>query len=230
MSEQVHQMFSTIASKYDLTNDVLSLGVHRLWRRMAVKESQVKPGDSVLDCATGTGDLALAFKRAVGPSGTVLGTDFNADMLKTAPLKAQKADLDVSFEVADAMKLPYENKRFHVASISFGIRNVDDPSVALKELARVVKPGGRVIVLEFGQPEGAFGMAYRTYAKHVMPAIGGVLSGNKKAYEYLPQTAAAFPCGENFLKLMNDTKSFESSKNVPLLNGLAHIYVGVVKA
>ena len=154
MSEQVHQMFTQIAPRYDATNDVLSMGIHRLWRRETVKRSLVQPGDSVLDCAPGTGDLALAFKRAVGPTGEVLGTDFNAGMLSFAPKKAADAGLDVKFEVADAMKLPYADKRFTVASISFGIRNVDDPAVCVGELARVVKPGGRVVVLEFGQPGG----------------------------------------------------------------------------
>jgi demethylmenaquinone methyltransferase / 2-methoxy-6-polyprenyl-1,4-benzoquinol methylase len=229
MSEQVHQMFSTIAAKYDVTNDALSFGIHRLWRRRAVKVSGAKPGDTILDCATGTGDLALAFKRVVGEKGSVLGTDFNADMLKTAPQKAERQHLAVEFEVADAMHLSYANDRFDVASISFGIRNVDDPRVALKELARVVKTGGRVVILEFGQPQGAFGTFYRTYAKHVMPRIGGFMSGNRAAYEYLPQTAAAFPCGAAFTDMMDQTESFSKTQNIPLLNGLAHIYVGTVK-
>ena len=171
MSEQVHQMFSQIAPRYDATNDVLSMGVHRLWRRVAVRRAAVQAGDSVLDCATGTGDLALAFKRAVGPTGEVIGTDFNAEMLSFAPKKAAQAGLAVKFEVADAMKLPYESSRFTVASISFGIRNVDDPKACVAELARVVQPGGRVVVLEFGQPKGLFGACFRFYAKHVMPLL-----------------------------------------------------------
>lgn len=228
MSEQVHQMFTQIAPRYDAANDVMSLGVHRLWRKVAVRLSGAKPGHAVLDCATGTGDLALAFKRAVGPTGTVLGTDFNAGMLSFAPKKAQAAGLEVTFEVADAMKLPYETARFDVASISFGIRNVDDPKVCLGELARVVKPGGRVVVLEFGQPGGLFGLFFRQYARFVMPLIGQLLTGNRAAYEYLPRTAAAFPAGERFVQLMRDTGRYATAECHPLLAGLANVYVGTV--
>lgn len=228
MSSQVQQMFSRIAPRYDLANQVLSLGTHRLWRRAAVRASGAKAGDAVLDCATGTGDLALAFKRAVGPTGRVLGTDFCADMLRTAPAKARAAGLEVQFEVADAMRLPYPARTFEVASVAFGIRNVDDPAVALGELARVVRPGGRVVVLEFGQPGGPFGALYRFYSRAVMPAVGGLLTGDRAAYEYLPKTAAAFPAGDRFLALMDQTGAFASRTARPVTFGTAWIYVGVV--
>ena len=227
MSEQVHQMFTQIAPRYDATNDVLSLGVHRLWRRVAVRLSGAKEGDSVLDCATGTGDLALAFKRVVG-AGEVIGTDFNAQMLSFAPKKAVDAGLDVKFEVADAMKLPYADATYDLSSISFGIRNVDDPKVCLGELARVVKPGGRVVVLEFGQPDGFFGALFRFYARVFMPVIGRAVTGNRAAYEYLPRTAAAFPSGERFVDLMNQTGRFSDAHATPLMFGTAWVYVGTV--
>jgi len=228
MSEHVHRMFSEIAPRYDATNDLLSMGVHRWWRKVAVGLSQAKPGDAVLDCATGTGDLALAFKRAVGPTGSVLGTDFNADMLSFAPKKAAKAGLQVDFEVADAMKLPYESGRFTVASISFGIRNVDDPQACVAELARVVKPGGRVVVLEFGQPQGLFGAFFRLYARWVMPFLGQLLTGSRAAYEYLPRTMASFPAGERFVAMMQATGRYAQAEAHPLLWGLAYVYVGTV--
>jgi demethylmenaquinone methyltransferase/2-methoxy-6-polyprenyl-1,4-benzoquinol methylase len=229
MSQQVHSMFTQIAPRYDLTNDILSMGSHRLWRRRAVLLSRAQPGDSVLDCATGTGDLAIDFKRVVGPKGRVKGTDFNAAMLSAAPAKAKALGLDIDFEVADAMKLPYESKRFDVASISFGIRNVDDPNVCLNELARVVKPGGRVVVLEFGQPTGAFGAVFRLYARFAMPLMGQLLTGNRAAYEYLPRTAAAFPSGDRFVALMQETKAFSEQGAHPLMSGLAYVYVGTVR-
>lgn len=229
MSTQVQQMFSSIAPRYDVTNEVLSFGVHRLWRRVAIRLSGAKPGDRILDCATGTGDLALAFKREVGDAGKVVGTDFCAEMLEPAPAKAQRAGLDVTFEVADAMALPYADDSFDVASISFGIRNVDDPVKCLREMARVVRPGGRVVVLEFGQPKGVWGFLFRFYSKHVMPRIGGLLTGNRAAYEYLPQTSAQFAAGDRFLALMDASGAYLERQARPLTFGTAYVYVGTVR-
>lgn len=229
MSQAVHAMFSDIAPRYDLTNSVLSLGIHHLWRKRTVKVSGAKPGSSVLDCATGTGDLALEFKRTVGPTGKVLGTDFNADMLSHAPAKATSKGLAVDFEVADAMHLPYADATFDVASISFGIRNVDDPKTALAEMARVVRPGGRIVILEFGQPRGIMGLTYRFYSKNIIPLIGGILTGNRKAYEYLPTTAAAFPCREQFTALMQSTGRLTDCTYEELTGGIAFLYSGVVR-
>lgn len=229
MSQAVHAMFSDIASRYDRANSVLSFGIHHLWRRATVTASGVRAGSSVLDCATGTGDLALAFKRTVGPSGRVVGTDFNADMLSYAPAKAQQRGLNVEFEVADAMHLPYADATFDAASISFGIRNVDEPRVALADMARVVKPGGKVVVLEFGQPRGIMGMLYGMYSRYVIPFIGGLITGNRKAYEYLPTTAAAFPCREDFTDLMTSTGRLTNCTYRELTGGIAFLYVGTVK-
>jgi demethylmenaquinone methyltransferase/2-methoxy-6-polyprenyl-1,4-benzoquinol methylase len=229
MSAQVREMFASIAQRYDAANEVLSLGVHRGWRREAVRLSGAREGDRVLDCATGTGDLALSFKRAVGASGLVVGTDFCAEMLASAPGKARKAGLEVRFEVADALALPFANASFDIASIGFGIRNVDDPVACLREMARVVRPGGRVVVLEFGQPRGAFGALFRLYSRSVMPAIGGVLTGNRAAYEYLPRTAAAFPAGDRFLAMMDASHAFATRSAHPLLAGTAYVYVGTVR-
>ena len=229
MSTEVRQMFSSIATRYDVTNEVLSFGIHRLWRRAAVRYSGAKQGDSVLDCATGTGDLALVFKRKVGASGRVVGTDFCPEMLQSAPAKAQKEGLQVEFQVADAMALPFADATFDVASIAFGIRNVDDPVKCLKEMARVVKPGGRVVVLEFGQPTGAFGGLFRFYSKTIMPAIGGLLTGNRAAYEYLPRTAAAFPAGERFLQLMDQAGAYRERVANPMTFGTSYVYVGTVR-
>jgi len=229
MSEKVRNMFADIADDYDRINSILSFGIHNAWRKKTVLESEAKPGDRVLDCATGTGDLALEFKRTVGHEGYVLGTDFCKEMIEHAPGKAESKQLVVEFEVADAMDLPYDDNRFDVASIAFGIRNVDDPITCLKEMARVVKPGGRVVVLEFGQPKGILKMPYELYSRHVMPAIGGWISGNRDAYNYLPETSAKFPAGDKFIELMKKSNAFSKSRAVELTGGIAFVYIGTVK-
>lgn len=228
MSEEVRHMFASIADDYDKINSILSLGVHHGWRRKTVKESLAKKGDRVLDCATGTGDLALEFKKTVGNTGYVLGTDFCKEMIEHAPAKAERSGLVVDFQVADAMNLPFKTDNFDIASIAFGIRNVDEPVAALKEMARVVKSGGRVVILEFGQPNGLMSLPFRFYSRYVMPTIGGWISGNREAYTYLPETSARFPAGDRFLELMKQSGSFSESKAFSLTGGIAYIYVGVV--
>lgn len=229
MSETVRTMFATIAPRYDVSNTVLSLGIHHLWRRTVVRLSGAKAGMSVLDCATGTGDLALAFKKAVGAEGKVLGTDFCAEMMETAPDKATKRGMDIRFEVADAMNLHYPDNTFDIASISFGIRNVDVPIQALREMARVVRPGGRVVVLEFGQPKGFMGGLYRFYSNYVIPFVGGMLTGNREAYSYLNRTAAKFPSGTDFDDIMRETGMFARTSYKSLTFGIAFVYVGEVR-
>jgi len=229
MSEKVRNMFADIAGDYDRINSILSFGVHNAWRKKTVLESGASPGDDVLDCATGTGDLALEFKKTVGKDGYVLGTDFCKEMIEYAPAKAREKNMDVDFQVADAMNLPFPDNRFDISSIAFGIRNVDDPVVCLQEMARVVKPKGKVVILEFGQPTGFIRFPYQLYSKHIMPAIGGWLSGNREAYTYLPETSAAFASGESFLELMSEANVFDSKKAVKCTGGIAYIYVGSVK-
>lgn len=228
MSEEVRQMFAEIAGKYDTANTVLSFGVHHYWRYLTVKRSGAKAGHHILDCATGTGDLAIAFKKKVGDEGYVLGTDFCAEMLAYAPDKSVSKGLVVDFEVADAMNLPYEDHRFDISSISFGIRNVDDPKKALEEMARVTKPGGKVVVLEFGQPSGPIGIPFEFYSKYVMPKLGGLVTGNQDAYTYLPETSARFPCGEEFISIMEATKAFRHMNYEKLTGGIAFLYIGEV--
>ena len=229
MSIQVQQMFASIAPAYDRTNSILSLGIHHIWRKKTVQVSGAQLGMSVLDCATGTGDLALQFKKIVGPNGQVIGTDFCPEMMETAPTKSEAQQLHVEFEVADAMNLPYPDHTFDISSISFGIRNVDDPSIAIKEMARVVKPGGKVVILEFGQPKGIMGLIYDWYSRYIIPFIGGLITGNKEAYQYLPRTASLFPCREEFLTLMKNTEMYSEASFQELTFGIAFLYKGVVR-
>ena len=220
---KIRTMFAAISRRYDRANTVLSGGVHHLWRRRAVKRAQVKPGDRVLDCATGTGDLAIAFRKS---GAQVTGTDFVPEMLDVARAKAG----DITFEVADVTKLPFETGSFDVASISFGIRNVGDPRKGIAEMARVVRNGGRVIVLEFGQPRGrTFGAFYNWYSHHVLPRLGGAVTGEEAAYRYLQTSSGRFPCGDDFVALMRESADFEAIDYVPLTFGIAYLYRGVVR-
>jgi len=229
--EIIRSMFSKVAGQYDKANSVLSVGIHHLWRKKLVRLSQAHAGQSILDCATGTGDLAIEFKKAVGSNGKVVGTDFCADMLESAPKKAKSENLDILFEQADVTQLQYQPNQFDVVSISFGIRNVNNPVKALQEMARVAKPGGRVMVLEFGQMQTPVVKdLYNFYSEKVLPIIGGWVTGQKEAYQYLQKSSAAFPSREGFVALMQQADCFAEMNFVPVSFGIAYIYTGVVKA
>jgi demethylmenaquinone methyltransferase / 2-methoxy-6-polyprenyl-1,4-benzoquinol methylase len=229
-AEQVRSMFNEIAENYDLANTVMSAGIHHLWRKSLVKWSEAREGQSVLDCATGTGDLAIEFKKAVGTSGKVIGTDFSPGMLGPAPAKAAKAGLDITFAQADVTDLAYADDSFDISSISFGIRNVENPGKGLSELARVVRPGGVVMVLEFGQPNvPGFRQAYEFYSRHILPRVGGLVTGRREAYEYLQDSSAQFPCREGFVQLMRDTGRFSDIEFRAVSFGIAYLYKGRVK-
>ena len=222
--QRIRAMFASIAGRYDRANQVLSGGVHHLWRRAAVRYSGASEGDRVLDCATGTGDLAIAFRKAVGESGAVTGTDFVPEMIALAKTKSPA----ITFEVADVTNLPYADGAFDIASISFGIRNVGDPRRGVAELSRVVRSGGRVIILEFGQPRSrAFGALYDLYRKRFLPRLGGALTGAREAYEYLESSTARFPCGDDFAALMRESGGFARVDWKPLTFGIAYLYRGV---
>lgn len=224
---RVQSMFAKVAPKYDDANTVLSMGIHHLWRKKVVAWAQVQDGDQILDCATGTGDLALEFKKA-NPTSSVTGTDFCQEMLDFAPPKAQKRGLDATFLWADAMNLPFPDQSFNVVTISFGIRNVAVPAKALSEMFRVLKPGGRLLVLEFGQPElPGFAQLYRFYSEQVLPRIGGWVTGQKDAYQYLQKSSAKFPCGREFLDLMKASAPFTKMEYRTLSGGIAYLYRGV---
>jgi demethylmenaquinone methyltransferase/2-methoxy-6-polyprenyl-1,4-benzoquinol methylase len=221
-------MFSEISESYDIGNDVLSFGTHRLWKRKLIRLADAPVGGSVLDLATGTGDIALLFADRVGPDGRVVGVDFCADMIALAKERPKNRRGNLEFEVGDAMNLRFSDDSFDVCSISFGIRNVDDPVRALGEMRRVVRPGGRVVVLEFGQPRGAFGSIYRFYSNTILPAIGGIISGNREAYSYLNRTAASFPSGAAFDDLMKKA-GFRRTSRRALFGGIAFLYLGEVE-
>lgn len=212
---RIRSMFASIASRYDRANTILSAGVHHLWRKRAVRRAEVRRGQRVLDCATGTGDLAIGFRDA---GADVVGVDFTPEMIALARAKAPS----IRFEVADVTSLPYSNDSFDIASIAFGIRNVANPKKAIAEMVRVVRPRGRVIVLEFAKPPGWFAL----YHKHVLPRVGGMVTGERDAYEYLQSSAAQFPSREQFIELMQRSARFDLINWEPLTFGIAYLYVG----
>lgn len=224
--KSIQQMFGVISKKYDLANSVLSFGIHHLWKNTLVKKSGLKAGDHVLDCATGTGDLAFLFEKKLKGTGQVVGTDFCEPMLDVARAKASQRSSKIRFETADVMALPYADSSFDLATISFGIRNVQDTQKALSELGRVVKPGGRVLVLEFGQPKSLFmEKSYRFYSTRVLPFIGGIISGQRQAYQYLQTSSAAYPCADEFLAIARKTGKFEKLSWTCFQSGIAYLYL-----
>jgi len=195
--QQVRAMFDRIAGRYDLMNSVMTAGLHDHWRTRAVDIASVQPGDRVLDVATGTGDLAFELAARVGPTGSVVGADFSSEMLAIArsKLAARQPGVaaDVQFETADALKLPYEDNSFAAATVGFGVRNFADLDRGLRELLRVVRPGGKVVILEISQPtRQPLAGFYRFWFDRIVPLLGRV-GGEDSAYTYLPDSVKRFP-------------------------------------
>jgi len=222
-STEVKRMFASIAGSYDLGNTVLSFGMHHLWKRKLVHSLPAVPGQRVLDICTGTGDLLpLLHKRY----GAVIGVDFCFPMLALGQQKhAQPNGASYALVQGDALSLPFADESFDIVSVAFGVRNFEDLRTGLREMKRVTKQGGKILVLEFGQPTGfLFGPLYRFYSRYLMPLIGGVITGNKAAYTYLPKTAEQFPCGAQFEAVLEEV-GLQLEASEALTGGIAYIYV-----
>jgi len=224
-SRYVRGMFDDIAARYDLLNSLLSAGIHHQWRSFATRCALLSTGDAALDVCTGTGDWAVLLRKAVGSTGTVVGADFSYSMLKHGDAKFDAAD--TPRVQGDAMKLPFASSTFNAVTVAFGIRNVADIRAGFSEMCRVLKPGGRVVCLEFAEPHaGAFLAFYRLYSKHVMPRVGGAISGRADAYKYLPASVERFKSRAELAQLMNEA-GLTDVRYVDLTFGLVCVHVGV---
>ncbi len=229
-ARRVEQMFAAIAPSYDLNNRLHSLGRDQAWRAAAVKMANVRAGDIVLDVACGTGDLAMAFAR--GQAGQVIGIDFTVNMLTLAQRKrVESGRLRLSYHAGDAMRLPIADASVDVVSIAFGIRNVVDPVVANREFHRVLRPGGRLVVLEFGFPRNPVlcGL-YTFYFKHILPRTATWIARDRTgAYKYLPRSVQTFHDQSAMVALL-DQAGFVETAIRPLTLGIAVVYRGVKPA
>ena len=223
----VRQMFDDIAHRYDLLNRLLSFGIDRRWRRFAVSQLSIPPGGRVLDIATGTCDVALEVAANTDPSVTIVGEDFTQGMLVQGmqKLTASEHGARIMLVNAPCEAIPHPDACFDGITIAFGIRNVDDRRAGLREMFRVLKPGGRVVILEFSNPRSElFRKLYYMYFQKVLPAIGGFLS-KRSAYQYLPDSVLEFPNQEEFSGMMGDA-GFTRLQYCDLTGGIATVYVG----
>ncbi len=224
----IGEMFSSIAPRYDFLNRLLSLGTDRRWRRAAVGWITPERGGIHLDVATGTADIALEIFRQKGGGAIVAGVDISPAMMRIGRKKADRAGVAdrLLFVQAPGEALPFREGSFDSASIAFGIRNVVDREKGLKEMSRVVKPGGRLVILEFSQPETAFfGALYRFYFTRVLPLLGGTFS-RRSAYTYLPDSVREFPSPRTFADMMREA-GCDPVTFRPLTGGIVTLYVGV---
>ena len=201
-ARRVGEVFRSVAPSYDLMNDLMSLGLHRYWKRFTLEMSGVRAGSRVLDVASGSGDLAAAFARRVGPSGQVWMTDINAAMLEVGRDKLIDRGVQPPLAICDAEKLPFRDETFDCVSVAFGLRNMTRKEVALAEMARVARPGGRVLVLEFSRPWKPLTRAYDAYSFTVLPALGKYVARDEAAYRYLAESIRMHPDQETLKSLM----------------------------
>lgn len=225
----VAEVFQSVAGKYDLMNDAMSFGAHRLWKWFAIGQSGVKAGDKVLDLAAGSGDLSLEFAKKVGGSGHVTMTDINAAMLEVGRKKLTNKGIvgNIDYAIVNAEELPYPDQHFDCISISFGLRNVTNKEQALTEMARCLKPGGRMIVLEFSKPTiDWLEKLYDVYSFNVIPKLGKWLANDSESYQYLVESIRKHPDQDTLKEMMLDA-GFDEVKYHNLTGGVVALHIGM---
>lgn len=226
--EQVEAMFDNIASAYDFMNTAMTFGLHRLWLRRALRMMRLRPGARLLDMATGTGDVALRLARRYAPA-SVTGIDLSAGMLTEARRKAARERPEVGarldFRQGDALAIEAADEAFDAATVAYGVRNFEHLEAGLRELARVLRPGGTLCIIELSTPQGSFtGPLYRFYSRRVIPAVGRLVSGDSRAYTYLPESIAACPQRDDMTALLRRA-GFSDARWRELTFGVVTIYI-----
>lgn len=226
-ASRVRGVFDSVANRYDLMNDLMSAGMHRLWKRYTIEQAAVRRGQRVLDLAGGTGDLALAFARQVGASGEVVLADINAKMLQEGRRRLIDAGVAGNLSIAqvDAEQLPFASASFDCITIAFGLRNVTDKERALRSMLRVLKPGGKLLVLEFSRPADALQPAYDLYSFKVLPMIGKLVAKDDASYQYLAESIRMHPDQDALLGMMEDA-GFARCRYRNLAGGIVALHTG----
>lgn len=225
--EGVRKMFDNIAKDYDKLNHVLSLNIDKVWRKKAVCEltDEARPL-KVLDVACGTGDFTIEIAKKVAQGSRITGVDISEGMIAVGREKLSKLGIDAVFEVADCEALPYDEKTFDRISVGFGVRNFEHLELGLREMYRVLTPGGKLVILELSVPSNAFiRWCYKLYFLKILPFIGGLVSGNRGAYEYLPASVLLFPAPDKFMEMMKSA-GFDIVEHTSLTFGICRMYVG----
>ena len=223
----VRDVFDSVADRYDLMNDLMSAGLHRLWKRYTISQAALRPGNVVLDLAGGTGDLAREFSRKVGKDGHVVLADINAAMLRQGRnrLVDDGVSGNVTIAQVDAQNLPFADSTFDCITIAFGLRNVTDKDAALASMLRVLKPGGKAMILEFSEPNKAIKPAYDLYSFKVLPTLGKLVANDPDSYQYLAESIRMHPDQET-LKSMMEAAGFERCRFHNLAAGIVALHIG----
>ena len=225
-ARKVRGVFDSVASRYDIMNDLMSLGLHRAWKAYTVMVANLHEGDQVLDIAGGTGDLAMAFSKKVGRSGRVVHSDINEAMLRTGRNRLLDAGVVLPTLVCDAEKLPFPGNHFDVVSVAFGLRNMTHKDQALAEMNRVLKPGGKLLVLEFSKVAAPLAKPYDWYSFKILPRLGQMVAGDADSYRYLAESIRMHP-GQEELKALMKQAGFGHVDYHNLTGGVVALHVGI---